>query len=105
MDKQDIVKVILGSLQDIIEEHDLAEEIPENGINADTFLLGRRSFVDSLNLVSMIVDVEQKLNAQHGIGITIADERAMSREKSPFRTVETLAEYIEELIHELDARG
>ena len=35
-----------------------------------------------------------------GSGITIADEKAMSQERSPFRTIGTLVDYIDMLIND-----
>ncbi|MDH7513630.1 MAG: hypothetical protein QHH14_11850 [Clostridiales bacterium] len=51
-------------------------------------------------MVSLIVDIEQRLKEKLNIHITIADERAMSMERSPFRTVESLADYIQLLVEE-----
>lgn len=34
------------------------------------------------------------------LSITIADERALSRKRSPFRTLESLAAYVDELLQE-----
>jgi len=37
--------------------------------------------------------VEQNLNDRCNTAITVADERAMSQKRSPFRTVGNLADY------------
>jgi acyl carrier protein len=68
-------------------------------LDEETRLLGKRSFLDSLGLVSLIVDIEQKLNENRGYEVTIADERAMSQERSPFLTVGTLADYVLKLVN------
>jgi len=73
--------------------------------NKETRLIGKRGVLDSLGLVSLIVDVEQKIDDDYGLSLTIADDRAMSQEKSPFRTVGTLAEYISRLIQEEQQDG
>jgi len=59
--------------------------------------------LDSLELVSYIVDVEQRLKEKHKLEISLADERAMSRSRSPFRNIGTLLDYICELVGEVDA--
>ncbi len=71
-----------------------------NLIDESTRLFGAESLLDSLGLVTLIVDIEQGIEDQFGISITIANERAMSRTKSPFRNIQTLIEYIELLIKE-----
>ena len=63
-------------------------------------IYGDNSPLDSLALVSLIVAVEQNIEDKFDISITLADERAMSLENSPFRTVGSLADYIEALLKE-----
>ena len=60
----------------------------------DTVLIGSGAKLDSLNLVSLIVDIEKGLSDKLGIEVSLTDENAMSQQKSPFRTVKTLADYI-----------
>lgn len=71
-----------------------------NSIDESTRLLGSGSMLDSLGLVTLIVDIEQEIEDQFGISITIANERAMNQTKSPFRSIQTLVEYIELLVKE-----
>lgn len=80
-----------------------ADPAPPAPPAADTSLLGKDSHFDSLGLVSFIVDVEQALDDELGIAVTLADERAMSQKRSPFRTVQTLTDYIVTLM--TDAAG
>ena len=67
--------------------------------NKETKLYGGNATLDSLSLVGLIVDVEERISDELDMDIVLADERAMSRTSSPFRTVETLANYIEALIN------
>jgi acyl carrier protein len=66
----------------------------------DTILYGDSSVLDSLGLINIIVAVEQNIADDFEKIIILADERAMSQEKSPFRTVGSLADYIELLLEE-----
>jgi len=66
----------------------------------DTVLFGPSGKLDSLGLVNFLVTAEQRLQDQFGVTISLADERAMSQERSPFRTVATMADYIEKLLSE-----
>ena len=68
--------------------------------SSDTKLFGRGSKLDSLGLVNLIVAVEQNIEDEFDVIITLADERAMSQEHSPFRTVGSLVDYIEVLLGE-----
>ena len=68
--------------------------------SSDTELFGQGSSLDSLGLINLIVAVEQNIEDKFDVTITLADERAMSQETSPFRTVGTLTDYIEMLLDE-----
>ena len=63
-----------------------------------TRLLGPGAALDSLALVTLIVTVEARVADELGTSITLASEDAMSRTHSPFRTLGTLAAYVDELL-------
>jgi acyl carrier protein len=65
-----------------------------------TPLTGESGSLDSLGLINLIVAAEQKIQETFVATITLTDERAMSREESPFRTIGTLADYITSLLAE-----
>ena len=66
----------------------------------DTRLLGRQSVLDSLHLVSLLISIEREVEDAFGVTLTLANERALSMKESPFRTIQSLASYIEVLIAE-----
>ena len=68
-----------------------------------TILFGKGGQLDSLGLVSLIVEVEQQVEEELGITITLADERAMSQQKSPFMTIQSLSDYVSLLVEENEA--
>ena len=59
-------------------------------------IFGPGSPLDSLGLVSLLMDIEDGL-AQMGIQLTLSDARAMSRKRSPFRDVPELVAFMTEL--------
>ena len=66
----------------------------------NTVVFGEGSALDSIGLVNFITIIEERLEDETGNFITIADERALSFEDSPFRTIGTLKKYIETLLNE-----
>ena len=64
----------------------------------ETQLLGSQSVLDSMRLVSLIVTIERELEDAFGVALTLADERALSMKASPFRSIQSLADYIGILI-------
>jgi D-alanine--poly(phosphoribitol) ligase subunit 2 len=65
-----------------------------------TVVFGRGGRLDSLGLVNLLVLTEQHLQDEFNVPVSLADERAMSQEHSPFRTLTTMAEYIGKLLTE-----
>ena len=62
-------------------------------------IFGPGSPLDSLGLVSLLMDIEDGL-AQLGVTLTLSDARAMSRKRSPFRDVPELVAFMTELLRE-----
>ena len=60
----------------------------------ETRLLGSQSVLDSMQLVSLIITIEREVEDAFGDALTLADERALSMEASPFRSIQSLADYI-----------
>ena len=85
---------------------DLNQQLP-NGVQIDKSLdaplYGAAGKLESLDFVTLIMEVEEKINAEFGTDITIADENLLSKEKSPFSTLGTLIEYLRELLNQQPA--
>ena len=75
--------------------HDLGED--EIGVSTEfseeTVLFGKDGVLDSMGLVTLIVAVEQALEDRYERTAGLADEKAMSQARSPYRSVASLAEY------------
>jgi acyl carrier protein len=72
----------------------------KRGVDAPLF--GYDGVLDSLGLVSFVVAVEQAIESEFGITLTVADEKAMSQEHSPFRTIGALVDYVEDLMKKVE---
>jgi len=64
----------------------------------ETRLLGSQSVLDSMHLVSLIVAIEREVEDMFGVTLTLVDEQALSMKESPFRSIQSLADYIGILI-------
>jgi acyl carrier protein len=67
--------------------------------NPEAVLFGANS-LDSLGIVRFIILVEEKIEEVTDLELTLANEKAMSRKNSPFKTLQTLADYVKELLVE-----
>lgn len=95
MTKDEALAIVLRALQTLDEE--LEKPIK---IGPETRLFGSEAVIDSLSLVSLIVDVETEASELTGQPISLTDERALNREESPFTDPDSLADYIAELANE-----
>jgi len=86
---KEIVELIIDTARELGEDEigvskDLAE---------DTILFGKEGVLDSMGLVTLIVAVEQAIEDKYDKTAGLADEKAMSQARSPYRSVASLAEY------------
>ena len=100
MTEEHILEIILRALHAV--NHELGDD-KKFDVGPQTRLFGRDATLDSLSLVSVIVDVETEVGAALGRSISLTDDRAMSQQVSPFGSVQTLLAYIMTLVREAEA--
>lgn len=100
VDRKGIEELVISSLREILSEICEKGQGQADSLSGKTRLIGSSAVIDSMGLVTLIVNIEQTLNDQDGVLVTIADERALSQENSPFRTVDTLTDYVTALLQE-----
>lgn len=93
----DVLKLIYDSIDELNLDLEADEQIEKN---ENTSIFGSDSKLDSMGLVNLITILEEKIEERTGRFISIADERAMSLESSPFKTIGTLIEYVTQLLNE-----
>ena len=91
INKDSVQEIILHALRSINDERGPDEQIQ---IGFDSRLFGTDAVLDSLSLVSVIVDVEADISDVSGRDVSLTDDRAMSQAVSPFTDVTTLTDYI-----------
>ena len=97
MDRISIKNIIIKSLTSLDSVDDQAQtEIASMDEAFPLFVSDAR--LDSLDLVSVITDLEEALSDQLDYFLSLTDDAALSREISPFDTIGTLLDYCEELI-------
>lgn len=63
-------------------------------------LFGKQAEVDSLVLINLVIVAERYIESDFGRTISLADERALLEEKSPFRSISSMADYVAKLLKE-----
>ena len=86
---KEIVELVIDTARELGED--------EIGVSAalteDTILFGKEGVLDSMGLVTLIIAVEQAIEDKYDKAAGLADEKAMSQARSPYRSVATLAQY------------
>lgn len=96
-DRATIVAMVVAGVEEALAQ---AAAPPPGPVGEGTRLIGRDLALDSIGLVTLIVDLEQRIGEQYGVTLTLASDRAMSQQNSPFRTVGALADYVCTLLAE-----
>ena len=100
MTRDDVVRVIYEAIERINQLRDPDRQL---ACAEETGLYGAGGGLESLDLVSLIVDVEEAVNARTGGVLVLADERAMAQRRNPFRDVRAFADYVVERLREDEA--
>lgn len=90
-----IVNAVYGAVDETNQQLPVGTQIEKS---LDSPLYGPSGKLESLDFVTFIMEVEEKIKSEFGLDVTIADENLLSREKSPFSTLGTLIEYLDNLI-------
>ena len=93
--KEKVIKIIIDTINDYNEDLEPNQKM-STGI--DDTIYGDGSNLDSLGLVSFIVGLEQELEDGFGKSISLADEKAMSRKSNPYKSIDSLSDFIIELL-------
>jgi acyl carrier protein len=92
MNRNDIVSLVCQSVSEVLD----AKGEDSKSVVEDTVIFGSNSTIDSLDLVNVIVVVEEAIADKTGKQITIVDEASLISGNSPFRTVGSLSQLIQE---------
>ncbi len=88
--KNELIELIVAAVNELGDQD--AVHLPAD-LSESTPLFGEAGFLDSMSLVSLVVALEQAIEDRFGKPVSLADEKALSRRHSPYRTIGTLAEY------------
>lgn len=91
--------LVIASLREVIAQ---SGQTPPAELGEETALIGSSAVLDSIGMVTLIVEIEQQIEERYGRSLTLANDRAMSQKNSPFLTVQTLTDYVMSLLAEED---
>lgn len=80
---------------------ELNSQLPEDNRlekSLDAPLYGNKGKLESLDFVTFIMEVETKVQEDFGIDLVLTDENLLSKQHSPFGTLETLIDYLDKTL-------
>jgi acyl carrier protein len=83
--------LIFDSIDEINQQLSQEKQIEKSEC---TVLLGKGGKLDSLGLINLLAEIEQRVEEQFGVTITLTDGDVMSQKESPFANVGALTDYI-----------
>jgi len=86
-----VSKAIFKAVEDYNRQR--PPEAPVLQKTMETSLYGKSGELDSIELVTLIVATEQRIEEEFGVVLNLADDRALSQKNSPFRAISSLAQY------------
>ena len=91
LEKEQILKIIYKAIEDFNEENDEQLQLEKSD---NTILMGKNSQIDSLGFVNLISSIEDYIEEETDVVVTLVNEQTITLEPSPFRTVGTLIDHI-----------
>jgi len=102
-DKERILKAVYSAIDEVNKQLSKGTYLNKS---PDEVLYGKSGKLESLDFVTLIMEVEEKVKEEFGVdAITIEDENLLSKEKSPFSTISTLTDYLAEYLNEKEKGG
>lgn len=92
MTPQEVENVVVEVVRDICNERGI--ESPT--LDCDTILIGSEALVDSVGLVTIVMEIEERLSEDFAVEVSLTSDKAMSRERSPLRTIGSIRDYVVE---------
>ena len=95
MVRDDILQLVYAAIDEVNAQTASGAPLAKS---PETSLLGGDEGMDSLTFVNLIVALEEQIQSTLGESVILVDENSMSMQDQPFRTVGTLARYVESLV-------
>jgi D-alanine--poly(phosphoribitol) ligase subunit 2 len=93
--RQDILGLVYSAIDEVNAQSADGTTIAKT---PETRLLGGERGLDSLTFVNLVVALEEQIQSGLGQSVVLVDEDSMALQEHPFRTVGTLADYVEKIL-------
>lgn len=95
--KEQIKSLLKEAIEELNEQLDDNEQVQ---FNDETRFIGTHACIDSITFVTLITIIEELIEDKFDKTVHLVNEKAFSSKRSPFYSIETMTNYIEELLKE-----
>ena len=95
--KEQIANILKEAIEELNEQLDEDEKVIYGD---ETRFIGSQACIDSITFVTFITIIEELIEDKLDKTVHLVNEKAFSSKRSPFYSIATITEYIEELIKE-----
>lgn len=89
--RETIIEIVFNAIDEI--NLDLVDKKISKSLDSE--LYGHKDLLDSFELVNFIVLIEEKIEQRLSTTVSLTDDKALSQDYSPFRTIGTLIDYVD----------
>jgi acyl carrier protein len=86
-----VTHVILGAIDELNGQLPKEEKIDKS---IDAALFGSDGKLDSLGLISLVTTVEQRIEENFEVMVTLLQDTEVLENENPFKTIKTLSDYV-----------
>jgi D-alanine--poly(phosphoribitol) ligase subunit 2 len=97
IDTEKVTQSIFGAIDEVNEQLPKQDKLEKSG---STGIFGSNGRLDSLGLVSLITTIEQRIEEDFGITVTILENIDELEDDNPFETVSALTNYLTSMLEE-----
>jgi acyl carrier protein len=90
-DRRAIAELVNGAVRQLLSEQDPPVTV---AVDETMCLSGTMGLIDSLDLVRLLIELEQRMDGEYGISVAVLSEGITSQQPSPFRTIGSLVDYL-----------
>jgi hypothetical protein len=95
--EEKVKKIIVDAIDELNEQLDDGKKL---AYGEDVKLIGKNASIDSMEFVTFITIIEELISDELDEDIRIVSDKAFSRERSPFLSLQSLEEFIVEILEE-----
>jgi hypothetical protein len=86
------LELIYSSIKEVNKQQPPGNQLK---LDKNELLISDKSSIDSLGLITLLINIEDKINTDYKKKINLVDEKLISEIDTPFKTLDSLATWLQ----------